>query len=122
MLKIKNQKKSTQTYPCLNVYPKDKGGIKYEDMSSVDPMADLWLKAETGKYYYLQYWNGKELVAFQPLPEVIEIGADYIARMLSCPYIKLKSLKVGLWAKLQGWIPFAVLGIAIFCWIIFGGE
>jgi len=120
----KLEKEANQTFQCCNIYPKHLGGLKYESMASVDPNADLWQKEENGKYYYLNQWEAETntLVPYYPLPEVIEIGADYVARMLTCPYVKLKALKVGIWAHLQQWIPFLVLGLSIICLLIFGGS
>ena len=129
MLKLGKLKKQKQeeskpvTYSCLNIYPKEKGGVKYENMEAVDPQADLWLKAETGKYWYLQVWDPdkNKLVAYRPLPEVVAVGADYVARMLSCPYIRLKELKTGMWGIVQSWIPVIVLGLGLLFLIILSG-
>lgn len=112
---------------CLNIYPKHLGGVKYEriETDKIDPSADPWRKAETGKYYYLHKYDPETeaLVPYYPLPEVIEIGADYVARMMSCPYIRLKSLKIGVWAQLKEWIPFLVLGLSFLSMVIFmGGD
>ena len=116
--------KKIQTFPCLNIYPKSLGGVKYEDMPAVDPDADMWQKAENRKFYYLNVWDKetKRLVPYHPLPDVVTVSADLMARMLSCPYIKLKQLKTSVWGKVQGWIPVIVLMASILFLLIIGGE
>ena len=109
------------THLCLNIYPKEMGGVKFERMTNVDSKADLWFREKDGKYYYLNIWDGKGLVPYYPLPEVVGVSADYVARMLSCPYTKLKALKVGAWEQLQAWIPVVVLVSGILFLIIMGG-
>lgn len=117
--------KKTASCRCLCIYPKAMGGVKYENLPAdqIDLEADRWKREEDGKYYYLFVWDRdqKKLVPYFPLPEVIGVSADWVARMLSCPYTKLKAIKTGLLSKLAGWIPVVVLIAAIIFLVIMGG-
>lgn len=121
----KGKKEAPDTALCMNIYPKENGGVKYERMpvSSINPAADRWRKVEDNNYYYLQAWDSEKnaLVPYYPLPEVITVSSDWVARVLSCPYIKLKRLKTGVLGHLANWIPVIVLGLAILFIVIMMG-
>lgn len=122
---FKKKDKNSSTVLCMNIYPKEKGGIKFESMpaNSIDLAADRWQKAENGKYYYLNMWSAAEnkLVPFYPLPELVTVTSDWVARVMNCPYIKLKRLDTSIMGTLKTYMPLIVLALGLLALIIAGG-
>jgi hypothetical protein len=114
--------KATGQENCLNIYPRHKGGIKFEHMENPEGIPQQC--ENDGKWYFVHIWkkDEKKLVAFS-LPDMKNYDPKEFANIFDAePIRRFFEIRWMTLEKFAPWVFLAMCGIFLFAIIIIPGA